>query len=82
MPDRLPDPPGWGFGVGLTTPSCKKFALSRNLNYRLGTERTLQDTQEKTIMDPAFGIWNTRILLKPGSLMNLTKPLKGMQATY
>jgi hypothetical protein len=34
-PDKkgYPGPPGWGFGVGLTTPHSKKVLL-RNLNWR------------------------------------------------
>jgi hypothetical protein len=43
-----PGPPGWGLGVGLTTPSHKKYSVEKLLNLETGRQfwKRLRSTED------------------------------------
>src|SRR5215468_8778933 len=67
-PDRMgyTGPPGWGFGVRLTTSPCEKRLVTKPYN----KPRNAMNTRlRQRYTDLTFGTWNVQTMLQPGKMM-------------
>jgi hypothetical protein len=68
-PDKkgYPPPPGWGFGVGLTTPHSKKLIVTK-VEQRQKLDRFNDDGRKRTK--------DTKLILATGNVQTMLKPGK------
>jgi len=63
-----PGPPGWGFGVRLTTSPRKKLIVTKLYN----KPRNVMNTRRRQrTTDLTFGTWNVQTILQPGKMMEI-----------
>jgi hypothetical protein len=68
---RYPGPPGWGFGVGLTTAHSKKLIVTK-VEQRNKLDRFNDDGHKRTrYTDISLATWNVHTVLQPGKMKEI-----------
>jgi len=75
-PDKngYPGPPGWGLGVGLTTPHHKNILFQNPTNQPRKDEKQLL-TKENWKPDLTMVTWNVRTMLIPGKMQEISEEI-------
>jgi hypothetical protein len=76
-PDKkgYPGPPGWGFGVGLTTPHSKKLIVTK-VEQREKLDRFNDDGWKRTKDTKiTLATWNVQTVLKPGKMKEIMEEI-------
>jgi len=77
-PDKkgYPGPPGWAFGVGLTTPPRKKKLIVTEVEQRKKLGRLNDDGRKKTrYTEITLAAWNVQTMLKPGRMKEIMEEI-------
>ena len=70
-------PPGWGFGMGLTTPHSKKPIVTK-VEQRKEPDRFNEDehgTRKRNRYLRTLATWNVRTMLKPGRMKEIMEEI-------